>query len=407
MAYNPGVNDISGQIWGNAISNVGNTIANTISAYKAKTDENKDFQSKVKATENYLKSHPTDFATSKEEMDAMLARDPNETDKGRYERLSSVVDNAVLSHKMQQMKAQQQQQEQMQAAFSQNRDLNQWMNGQGRGVYSPEVQKQMQVWSQDPLRSNAARLQAINGQVPSAKDTIDATMASAPGKPMMTFPSVQDLQQKYPGAQYDYNFMERPDGSVSVDKISPRAAIAGQIEPGYEPDPTQPGAIRPIKGSSAWQKSESDKQSKQDSVMIAKSRSDTIINTVDEVLPQINQLTSGFGGTVLSKINGTEANNVRKTIQTIKSALAVEVLQQMRAASKNGASGFGQFSEKELDVVQSEIANLDQDQTPEQLIKNLSKVKTHFNRFKMYMDGVDPDKKGNKTVRGFTIEKVE
>jgi hypothetical protein len=397
MPYNPGVNDISGQIMGNAIQNLGGTIANTIAAYKAKTDENKDFQSKVKATEGYLKAHPTDFATSKEEMDAMLARDPNETDKGRYERLSSVVDNAVLGAKMKQMQAQQQQQEQMQAAFAQNKQLAQYQNGQGVGVYSPQMQAKLKSMLSDPNVANAVSLQSASGQVASPKDLIDAQAAGGHARPMMTFPSVKALQEKYPGSQYDYNFVEQPNGSVSVDKISPRAPINGQIEPGFEADPANPGSVRPIKGGTAWQKAEDAKQAQVENVRMVNDRSDTIVNTVDAVIPQIDNLTSGIGGTLLSKIPATQALDIKKNIQTIKAAIGIDQLQQMRAAAKNGASGFGQLSERELDVVQTAISNLDQDQSPKQLVQNLNKIKTHFQRFQMAVNGVDPDKSSKAT----------
>jgi hypothetical protein len=214
---------------------------------------------------------------------------------------------------------------------------------------------------------------------------------------MMTFPSVKALQEKYPGSQYDYNFVEQPNGSVSVDKISPRAPINGQIEPGFEADPANPGSVRPIKGGTAWQKAEDAKQAQVENVRMVNDRSDTIVNTVDAVIPQIDNLTSGIGGTLLSKIPATQALDIKKNIQTIKAAIGIDQLQQMRAAAKNGASGFGQLSERELDVVQTAISNLDQDQSPKQLVQNLNKIKTHFQRFQMAVNGVDPDKSSKAT----------
>ena len=407
MPYQPTVNDISGQIYGQNMSSLGNQFFQAAQMYKQKTDEDKLHQAKLKSVENLIDKHADEFGMSEEEKKMALSVNPKESPMERYARLGGYVENAVIGNKMKQMAAQQQQLAQQQAAGQDLVNLSKYSQGQGIGVYAPGMQKKMQAQLADPMTQSAMRLRELTGQTPDAKELIAAQAANVKeNKPMMKFSSVKALQDKYPGTQYDYNFLENPDGSVSVDKISPRAPVAGQIEPGYEPDPTQAGAIRPIQGSSAWQKAQDEKQNKQDSVRILKDRASTITNTVDEVLPKVNGLTSGFGGTVLSKIPATESNDVRKTIQTIKSALSVEQLQQMRAASKNGASGFGQLSERELGVIETSIANLDQDQSPEQLAKNLNKIKTHFDRFKMTLDGIDPDakNKGVKLPTGWSIK---
>jgi hypothetical protein len=176
--YNPGVNDISGQIMAQGISNLGGIIGNTITAYKAKSDENKDFQAKSKSVENLIKTHANDFGLSKEQLDAYLSPDPNEAPKERYTRLSGMIDNAVVSHKMQQMKAQQKQTAQMQAAFDMNKQLGQYQQGQGVGVYSPEVQKRMQSMLQDPYRAAAVNIQAAIGRTPD--DNVVATAVNKP-----------------------------------------------------------------------------------------------------------------------------------------------------------------------------------------------------------------------------------
>lgn len=169
---------------GQGISNLGSIIGNTITGYNQKMDENKDFQSKSKAVEALIKTHGSDFGLSKEQLDAYLSQDPNETPKGRYERLSGMVDNAVLGSKMKQMAAQQKQIEQQQAAFDRNQALGQYQNGFGVGVYSPDMQKKMQSMLQDPYASTAARLQAVTGQAPDA-NTITTAVEKYQNRPVV------------------------------------------------------------------------------------------------------------------------------------------------------------------------------------------------------------------------------
>jgi hypothetical protein len=107
---------------------------------------------------------------------------------------------------------------------------------------------------------------------------------------------------------------------------------------------------------------------------------DRIIGKVDEALPLVSGLTTGFGS-ITSFIPGTSGANLRSTIETIKANLGFDRLQQMRDASPTGGA-LGQVAVKELEALQSSVSSLDLNQSPDRIRNNLEQVKTHYSRWR-------------------------
>lgn len=93
-------------------------------------------------------------------------------------------------------------------------------------------------------------------------------------------------------------------------------------------------------------------------------------DAIDRALPLIDNFTAGLGGTMLSKIPGTDATNLSKLIDSVKANAGFDKLQAMRNASPTGGA-LGQVSDKEIKFLQSVFGSLDQDQSPKQLKYNL------------------------------------
>src|SRR5690606_1509902 len=72
-------------------------------------------------------------------------------------------------------------------------------------------------------------------------------------------------------------------------------------------------------------------------------------------------------------IPGTDAANAHAKLETLKSQIAFSVLQAMRDASKTGGA-LGQVSERELDLLQNNLAALDTWQGDEQFKESLQQV---------------------------------
>jgi predicted nucleic acid-binding Zn-ribbon protein len=56
----------------------------------------------------------------------------------------------------------------------------------------------------------------------------------------------------------------------------------------------------------------------------------------------------------------TDARALNNVVTSLKSQKTIDLITQMKQASKTGATGFGSVTEKELDLLQSDIVKLDQ-----------------------------------------------
>ena len=116
-----------------------------------------------------------------------------------------------------------------------------------------------------------------------------------------------------------------------------------------------------------------------------------VTGLIDEVIPVIDDdanglfnsifglggNTTGMFGSLLSKVGGTDANNLRSQLATIKSNIGFDKLQSMREASPTGGA-LGNVSEKENEYLQSVLGNVEQSQSPEQLKKNLMRLREAY-----------------------------
>ena len=74
---------------------------------------------------------------------------------------------------------------------------------------------------------------------------------------------------------------------------------------------------------------------------------------------------------------GTDAQKLRKKLDTIKANLSIDTLQEMRAQNPTGGA-LGQITEMEHQILQSTIANLDQYQRPADMLYALNKIAYHY-----------------------------
>lgn len=108
-----------------------------------------------------------------------------------------------------------------------------------------------------------------------------------------------------------------------------------------------------------------------------KRQNKTVTENIDSVISEIEAnpwLTAGFLGSKIAGVKGTPPYNIAKSLDTILANIGFDKLQAMREASPTGGA-LGQVSERENVLLQAVQGSLDQGQTPEQLIKNLKRVK--------------------------------
>ena len=105
--------------------------------------------------------------------------------------------------------------------------------------------------------------------------------------------------------------------------------------------------------------------------MVKQSAQDTL-NTVAEVEKGINNF--GTLGDVPS-IPGTSRVNWESNVSKLMSGQVLDVINKMKEASKNGATGFGALSEKELAVLSNAATALKRSLPPQEAQKYLNQIK--------------------------------
>lgn len=109
-----------------------------------------------------------------------------------------------------------------------------------------------------------------------------------------------------------------------------------------------------------------------------------LANSIQEASANTNDWTAGLGS-YLNLIPGTDATDLSADLDTIGGNLAFDRLQQMRDASPTGGA-LGSITEKELALLQSTVASLNQRQSPEKLRANLEKVAQHYQNLQSIMN---------------------
>ena len=101
---------------------------------------------------------------------------------------------------------------------------------------------------------------------------------------------------------------------------------------------------------------------------------------VEDVKKRTSNWTTGLGNTVLSHVPLSAAKDYAADLETLKAKLGADVLAEMKAQSKTGATGLGALNMAELKMVQTKIANIDPGQSPAQVQKNLNEIERYYQR---------------------------
>lgn len=121
---------------------------------------------------------------------------------------------------------------------------------------------------------------------------------------------------------------------------------------------------------------------------------------VDELLsdPALKGL-EGLWGAV-GQIPGSAAYDTRQNLESLKSEIANTLLQAVRNASANGASGYGQFTEKELGVIQSMVAPIKPGMTDKALRASLMKIRNYMDTLEGQATKLYEDAHGKSPIEG-------
>jgi hypothetical protein len=185
-----------------------------------------------------------------------------------------------------------------------------------------------------------------------------------------------------PMSRYDRDQKQQMQGNRTPQAGDIVGKPAAALPPGYEYRMGPKGTVtaQPIANTPEAQKAADDARARAISDRQLQTSRDVVVNTADrlENLVKANpKTTTGIFGSRLTGVWQPSAD-AAALIQTLEARTTLEQLQQSRAGSATGASGFGSLTEQEGQKLQSAIANLKQSQSASQFLENLQIVKQAY-----------------------------
>jgi hypothetical protein len=153
----------------------------------------------------------------------------------------------------------------------------------------------------------------------------------------------------------------------------------GNIPAGFEllTDPaTGAKRMQAIAGGPAAQKIEAEDKAATAKLETGRKQASFVSQEIDQALKLVGPFTAGLGAP-LSKIPASAARSLAAKLNTIKSNVGFDRLQQMRDASPTGGA-LGNVSNVELELLQATLGSLDQALAPEQLREHLTRLREVF-----------------------------
>ena len=174
-----------------------------------------------------------------------------------------------------------------------------------------------------------------------------------------------------------------PDEMANAYRVLKPKADEGFVwDVGYDEQNNPINVQRPIPGSAPYTETMREVSAANNAGQKAMSASVNAVGVADRLIDALenNKVDTGVTGIVLSFVPGTNEANLAADIDTLLANLGISSLQEMRAASANGASGFGQLTERELSRLEAQVRNLTRTQDRAQLVDNLKVVRSEFER---------------------------
>lgn len=98
-----------------------------------------------------------------------------------------------------------------------------------------------------------------------------------------------------------------------------------------------------------------------------------------EIAQESPFLSTGFVGGILKGVGGTPAKDLASLTTTIQANIGFDRLQRMREESPTGGA-LGQVAVQELEALQATLGNLDNSQTNQQVVENLTRLEQQYRK---------------------------
>ena len=149
---------------------------------------------------------------------------------------------------------------------------------------------------------------------------------------------------------------------------------------GYNEDNEEIKVQRPIEGTSNYREVLQEVSAANNSGERAIRVSENALEVADKLIDALanNKVETGIAGAVLRYFPETGEADFQAGVDTILANLGINELADIRAAAVNGASGFGQLTQRELDRLEARLRSLSVKQSRGALIENLTAIRNEF-----------------------------
>jgi len=242
----------------------------------------------------------------------------------------------------------------------------------------------MQQKQQESAEQRAFRAQEGQLARDQRRQELEARMQDARASQNERLAAQKELRQM----QIDAARQAQLDRVAMVGAVKSAAAPAGAGKPptGYRFTPD--GNLEAIPGGPADIKAGAEGAKAKTREQVLTDQAKNVLDTVGEAKKLTGWTTTGIGG-LLANLPMTDARKLAGHVETIKSNLGFDRLQQMRDMSPTGGA-LGQVAVQELNALRSTVAMLDQLQRPSDVVQALDKIEKHYNRWLSTMQGNAP-----------------
>lgn len=182
------------------------------------------------------------------------------------------------------------------------------------------------------------------------------------------------LEGRASNAGYTSRTVLGADGRERVVLIDPRTGMVIATQGDEFTSPTEEESAADKARGTVRGRTEAEREANRSKVMASiermGARADRVSRLVESIKPRVSNFTAGMIGQRLSDIPGTPQRDLAADLQTLQAIAGFGELEEMRANSPTGGA-LGAVSERELALLQSTIANIEQSQSPQQLQRNL------------------------------------
>jgi hypothetical protein len=126
-------------------------------------------------------------------------------------------------------------------------------------------------------------------------------------------------------------------------------------------------------------------------------KTDNILSTIQAARTLINEGGSTGWGSYKSYFPDNDARDLSNYLDTVRSNLTFDRLQEMRDNSPTGGA-VGNASDNDMRLLGSTVASLDQGASRQKLLDSLDRIEQHYTRFQAFRAGVNPDTDEGKTL---------